>query len=154
MKIETLKNITNSQSDLKLNEAHSQFETLLKELEKKKLPESTISLINNCVNEINSTEIKGTQLIKLIRKQQKELLKQVEKIHKIVPKNYCQSFWLLIGMTAFGLPIGLIIGLSLNNIGLLGLGLPIGIGIGVIIGVIMDKKALNEGRQLNLEIKN
>ena len=60
---------------------------------------------------------------------------------------------MVVGMSAFGLPIGVAIGLSIGNIGLLGIGLPIGMGIGIIVGRLMDKKALAEGRQLDVEIK-
>jgi hypothetical protein len=38
--------------------------------------------------------------------------------------------------------------------GLLAIGLPIGMGIGIAVGTSMDKKAMNEGRQLDIEIKN
>jgi hypothetical protein len=57
-------------------------------------------------------------------------------------------------MTTFGLPIGVSIGLSLGNIGLLGIGLPIGMVIGLAFGSKLDKKALTENRQLNIELKN
>ena len=60
---------------------------------------------------------------------------------------------MLFGFTGFGLPIGVAFGLLMGNIGLMGLGLPIGMAIGLAFGVTMDKKALNEGRQLNIAIK-
>lgn len=59
-----------------------------------------------------------------------------------------------LGMSAFGLPFGVVIGLITKNMGLLAIGLPIGMGIGVMVGSKMDKKALEEGRQLNMEIKH
>jgi len=37
--------------------------------------------------------------------------------------------------------------------GLLSLGMPIGIAIGLAVGSAMDKKALKEGKQIDLEIK-
>jgi len=36
---------------------------------------------------------------------------------------------------------------------MLGIGLPIGMAIGVKVGSNMDKKAFNEGRQLDFEVK-
>jgi hypothetical protein len=56
-------------------------------------------------------------------------------------------------MSAFGLPLGAAIGLSVENIGLLGIGLPIGMGIGFVFGSSLDQKALKEGRQLDFEVK-
>lgn len=153
MNIIELKRLQIVSDDVKLKKIYSQFEELLKELEKKNLPQNTIAIINSHVELINSSKLTGIQLRKFVKQQQTAILKHVEKAHKIVPKNYYQTMWLLFGMTVFGLPIGSMIGLSLHNIGLLGLGLPIGMGIGVLVGFSMDKKALNEGRQLNLEIK-
>ena len=62
--------------------------------------------------------------------------------------------WLAIGMSAFGLPIGVAFGLSIGNIGLMAIGLPIGMAIGAAVGTGMDKKALEAGRQLDIEIKS
>ena len=56
-------------------------------------------------------------------------------------------------MTTFGLPIGAALGLSLGNMAFLGIGLPVGMSIGLGIGASMDKKAFEEGRQLDIELK-
>jgi len=60
---------------------------------------------------------------------------------------------LAIGMSAFGIPFGVVFGASLDNMGYLGIGLPIGMAVGMVIGAGMDKKAFEEGRQLDLEYK-
>lgn len=57
-----------------------------------------------------------------------------------------------LGMVVFGLPLGIAFGTILDNIGLLGIGLPIGMVIGLAVGTGMDKKAKEEGRQLNIEV--
>jgi hypothetical protein len=80
-------------------------------------------------------------------------LKLLEKEQKIVPKKHYQTLWMVLGMSSFGLPMGVAFGLALGNIGLMGLGLPIGMGIGLAMGTKMDKKALAEGRQLAFEAK-
>ena len=49
--------------------------------------------------------------------------------------------------------MGVPFGLSIGNLGMLGIGLPIGMAIGVGVGSSMDKKAFNEGRQLDFEVK-
>ena len=93
-------------------------------------------------------------MTKIVKQKQSLIIKQVEKEHKIEPKNYYRTIWMILGMSGIGIPIGVAFGLSIGNIGLLGIGLPIGMAIGLAIGASMDKKALNEGRQLDIEIKN
>lgn len=154
MNIKELKIREDFSNDDKLNRIYSQFGELLNELKKKELSQDVYKLINESVDILNSSTFKGTQLAKLLKQKQTAILKQVEKEHKIVPKNYYRTLWMVLGMSAFGLPIGVAFGLSIGNIGLLAIGLPIGMGIGIAVGMSMDKKAMNEGRQLNIEIKN
>ncbi len=90
---------------------------------------------------------------KRIRKSQSNILKLIEKELKLVPKNLYRSRWMAIGMSAFGIPLGVAFGTSLWNMGLLGIGIPIGMVIGMAIGSGMDKKAFEESRQLDLEMK-
>lgn len=54
------------------------------------------------------------------------ILKLIEKELKLVPKNSYRNRWMAIGMSAFGVPIG----------------------------AGMDKKAFEEGRQLDMEIRS
>lgn len=62
--------------------------------------------------------------------------------------------WLAVGMAAIGIPFGVVFGISLDNMSFLGIGIPIGMGIGIAIGTAMDKKARDEGRQLDLEVES
>jgi hypothetical protein len=141
-------------TDNKLSRIYSQFGELLNELKKKDLNQSVVTFINENVDYLNLSTLNGTKLAKLVKQKQTAILKQVEKEHKIVSKNYYRTIWMLFGMSGIGLPIGVAFGLSIGNIGLLGLGLPIGSAIGLAIGISLDKKAFVEGRQLNIEIKN
>lgn len=139
--------------DLKINAAFSQFRHLLAELSKKELTPQIIETINQDVEAINlSTQI-GNDLKKFLQKKQSKIVTLVEKELKIVPKNYYRNMWLALGMSAFGIPIGVAFGLSIGNIALLGAGLPIGMAIGVGVGLKMDKKAFEQGRQLDIELK-
>ena len=140
--------------DKKISEKYDQFKGLLNELRKKELNQNIVQFINERVDILNASTLNGVQLTKLLKQKQSEILKKVEKEHKIVPKNYYRTMWILFGMSGIGLPIGVAFGLSNGNIGLLGIGLPIGMAIGFAIGISLDKKALNEGRQLEIEIKN
>ena len=80
-------------------------------------------------------------------------MKQLEKELKWVTKNHYRTMWMMLGMTTFGLPLGVAFGAALGNMAFLGIGLPIGMAIGIGVGISMDQKAANEGRQLELEIK-
>ncbi|TCC89324.1 hypothetical protein EZ428_16650 [Pedobacter frigiditerrae] len=154
MNIKELNNKQINSTDTKQSKIYAQFGGLLSELKKREAPENIGKSINEYVDEINSSPLTGNQLTKLLKQKQTEILKQIEKELKVVPKNHYRTLWMLFGMSGIGLPIGVAFGLSIGNIGLLGLGLPIGMIIGLAIGASLDKKALNEGRQLNIEIKN
>ena len=136
----------------RLMKAFNQFEQVLAELRKKEIPEEIISTINNSVDRINTASEPEKELRKLIRKAQSLILKMIEKELKFVTKNHYRNTWLAIGMSVFGIPIGVIFGTSIGNMGLLGIGLPIGMVIGIAIGTGMDKKAFEEGRQLDLDL--
>ena len=58
---------------------------------------------------------------------------------------------LVLGMSVFGLPLGVAFGASLGDF--LGIGLPVGMAIGIAVGMEMDRKAYENGKQLDLEIK-
>ncbi|MEC3875141.1 hypothetical protein [Chryseobacterium salviniae] len=140
-------------TDSKTKALYDQLQQLLNELEKKKISAETANSINSDIESINSTTLRDKNLYKLLKQKQNDLIKLLEKEHKIVPKNYYRNLWLALGMGAFGLPIGVAFGLLINNIALLSIGLPIGMAIGVAVGSSLDKKAEAEGRQLDVEIK-
>lgn len=137
----------------KLDEVYTQFNNLVDELNRKQFPDSTTSAINKKIEELNVATKTGNSMKRLILNKQAKILKLISKEHKIVPKNYYRTLWLALGMSAFGIPIGVAIGLSVGNIGLLAIGLPIGLAIGTAVGSVLDQKALKEGRQLNIELK-
>ena len=153
MQIIELKKREDLKNDNKQNKIYFQYKQVLSELNNKDLPDETIVFINENIEVLNATELLGEDFQKRIKKQQTTILKLVVKEQKIVPKNYYRKLWMLLGMSAFGIPIGLAFGLGIN-MGLFAMGLPIGMGIGVTIGSLMDKKALEEGRQLNIELKS
>ncbi len=153
MNIATLK----ERRDLVQNSAEArlylQLGELLKQLGTKNLPATVTEKINRHISVLNNANFEGRELKRTVKRQQTEILKFVEKELKIVPKNYYRNLWVALGMSAFGLPLGVAFGLSIGNMGLMALGLPIGMAIGVLVGSSMDKKALEQGRQLDIEIK-
>ncbi|SHE43318.1 hypothetical protein [Chryseobacterium takakiae] len=140
-------------TDTKTQALYDQFQQLLNELGKNKISPETAEKINRGTAVINSTNLRDKDLYKLLKQKQNDIIKILEKEHKIVPKNYYRNLWMAVGMGAFGVPIGVAFGLLIHNIALLSIGLPIGLGIGVVVGSSLDKKAEAEGRQLDVEIK-
>jgi len=152
MSIIELKEREDISENVKLSRIYIQFQELMRELRKKELPHKIIEFVNQDIEDINSTSFTGNELRKLVKQKQEKILKLLEKELKIVPKEYYQTLWLALGMV-FGLPLGVVFGASLGNMGLLGIGLPIGLAIGSVLGLRMDHKASEEGRQLDVKIK-
>lgn len=132
---------------------YTQFEQLITEIRRRSVPDSITDAINQYIQQLNAVTDNGDILRKTTRQKQTLILKLLDKELKIVPRHYYRTLWTALGMTAFGLPIGVAIGLSLGNIGLLAIGLPIGMAIGLAVGTSMDKKALAEGRTLDIVIR-
>jgi hypothetical protein len=153
MNIIELKEREDISENVKLARIYIQFQELLKELRKRELPEKIIDIVNQRIEGINSTTLTGNELGKLVKKKQTEITKMLEKELKIVPKNHYRNLWSVLGMSIFGLPIGVVYGTIIGNMAMLAIGLPIGMAIGIGLGARLDKKAFKEGRQLEVEIK-
>lgn len=152
MEIKELLPRPNIQHNKKLVNIFGQFNQLLSELRKKELSAETIAFINTRIDEINAIHDAEKTLRKKLKATQASILKSLEKQYKIVTINHYRNTWLAIGMAVFGIPMGVAFGTALGNMAFLGIGIPIGMVIGMAVGTGMDKKALEEGRQLNLEI--
>jgi len=139
--------------NLKASNAYRQLGKLLNALEVKELPTETVDLINNEIEQVNSISIIDKYFVKATKEKENRIIKLIEKKHKIVPINYYRKLWMILGMSVFGIPMGLGVGLSIGNYGMLGIGIGAGMAIGVGVGTSMDKKAFNEGRQLDFEAK-
>lgn len=133
-----------------IKQASLKLRRLISDLQKRSLPTDLIETINSKIESINTSTLVDKPLEKLVSTTLAELLKLVEKELKLVPKHHYRTLWMLMGMSTFGLPLGVVFGMSLGNISLLGIGLPIGMAIGIGVGSSMDEKAKKEGRQLNL----
>jgi len=153
MKIIELNQKPDIDLNVRLKEKYLQFEKLLIELRKRELPDGLVMSINKDIEDLNSISCSGDELRKLVRTKQTSIIKILENELKVVTKNYYRNLWLAIGMAAFGVPIGVAIGTSLGNMAFMGIGFPIGLAIGMAVGIGMDKKAFEEGRQIDLEIK-
>lgn len=137
----------------KLNHLYTQFNQLIDELAHQDLPHDIVHTINIEIDTLNSISSSSKAFKEQIIKTQSEIIKLLEKELQIVPRNHYRNTWLAIGMAAFGIPLGALLGVVLNNMAFIGLGLPIGMVIGMAVGTNRDKKALESGKQLNIEIK-
>ena len=135
-----------------LIDAYIQFEKLLMQLRKRKLPDEVVQAINTNIDLIDPDPGTEEDLRKQLRKTQSDILRLIEKELKLVPKNHYRNVWLALGIAAFGVPLGVVFGASLGNMGYLAIGIPFGLSIGLAIGTGLDKKAADEGRQLDVEI--
>jgi len=139
--------------DVNSSRIYTQFQKLIEELKDRELPDKIIETVNKDIEDLNSTSLIGKELRKLTWQKQTKILGLLEKELKIVPKNHYRSIWLALGMSVFGLPIGIIYGTIIGNMGMLATGVGLGMCIGLLLGAGLDKKALKEGRQLGMEIK-
>jgi len=153
MEIKTLHKSPDIEQQKKLNNIFVDFEKLIYELKKREIPSEIINSINQDIDEINSFIGSNKELLKLLRNTQFNVLKLIKKDLKLVPKNHYRNMWMAIGMAAFGIPFGVAFGVSLGNMAFIGIGIPIGMAIGIGVGTAMDKKAVENGKQLDLEIK-
>ena len=140
--------------NIKLSRIYDQFKELLDLLKQRELPLNIIEIINHDIEELNISPLIDTSLRKLFKQKQNRILKLLEKELKIVTKDHYKNLWLAIGPSVFGFPIGLALSSNFfDNMAFFIIGMPMGILIGMIIGSNMDKKAYNEGRQLDIIIK-
>jgi hypothetical protein len=153
MEIHELNKRPNIEQNIKLNKKFIQFEKLIFELKTKEIPNEIVIFINKNLEEINSLSYSEKELKKQINKTQTKILKLIEKELSLVTKNHYRNTWFILGM-AIGVGICMSIGSSSGNTSLLAVGIPLGFTIGIAIGTSKDKKAKDNGLQLDIEIKN
>ena len=152
MEIKALIARSNLEQNKKLNRAYSQLGKLLSELRQRDIPDEIVNSLNNYIEQINLIQGIDDRLRTHIRKAQSKILKLIEKELGLVAINHYRKIWMVIGMAVFGTPLGVALGSSLGNMAFIGAGIPIGMALGIAVGTRMDKKASEEGRQLNMEI--
>ncbi|MGQ1785300.1 MULTISPECIES: hypothetical protein [unclassified Saccharicrinis] len=152
MEIIAPKNRHSIKENNKTFNAFVHFNRFLAELRTNNLPNGIIDSINGIIERFNGLSDSGVDYRRQIAKMQSRIYTLLEKELGLVPKGYYKHKWLAVGMVAFGIPIGVVIGAIIGNVGLLGVGLPIGLVIGAVIGSQKDKKALSEGKQLDIKM--
>ena len=152
MEIKNLNKNKTLEQDKKLNKLYVSFEKLLDELKRREIPSELVHSINLQIEEVNSFSGQNRGLRKQIRKSRSKVLKLIEKELQLVTKNHYRNMFMALGM-AFGVAIGTALGTSNENTSFLSVGIGIGMVLGLGVGSAKDKKAKENGLQLDLEIK-
>lgn len=153
MEIQNLKEKPEIDLNSKFGKKYVQFQKLINELRNKELNDDVVIIINDNINSINSISSLDNQFSKRLKSAQSKILKVIEKHHKLATENHYRNIWLALGIGAFGVPIGVVIGAITGNMAFIAIGIPVGFGIGIAIGTMMDNKLKDQGKQLALEIK-
>jgi uncharacterized oligopeptide transporter (OPT) family protein len=153
MKIRNLNDRIHFDQKSRLNKRYLQFKELVTTLRATELNEGIVNTINRDIDSINLLLDVDTTFNKQLKNSQSKILKLIEKELKLVTKHHYRNMWFALGTGAFGVPIGIIIGIIIGNMAFIGIGIPFGFSIGLIIGTMMDQKSKEKGKQLDLEIK-
>ena len=127
----------------KEQKALEQFNELISALNDKELDEEMIEHIKG-----NMSNIRSELTFNTIKKEESKILDYVKQEKGYVAQNHYMTLWIALGMSAIGVPIGVAIGLALDQLGFMGIGIGGGLAIGVAIGSAKDKKAKEQGKQL------
>lgn len=153
MEITELTDKTDIKLNVRLRKRFIYLRRLLNEVKKKEIPEDISTRINERIEEINLFAGSNKELQRTINKSLYFIVKLLERKLKIVPRSFYRTRWLIMGMILIGIPLGAIIGYVMGKMVYLGLGIPSGLIIGLFIGNHLDKKALSENRQLDIDVE-
>jgi len=142
----------NYQNEPKLSKQLTYFKSLLAEIRKKNIADLNTDFVNKHIGELNHFKGSVREFKTLIRKSKRLIIKTLEQNHNITPKNYYRNKWMGIGMLVYGVTFGVIVSTIVGNYAFIGIGLPIGMVLGMAIGDKKDKKAKEQGNQLNIGI--
>jgi hypothetical protein len=145
------RNDLKSNIDPKASQFYGKFTELVNTIRSKNLPQNSMEWLDQEIEDLNKLADNDLNLVRIILKKKNRVLKLVQQKHQLVPKNYYKKLWLILGMSAFGIPMGVAFGISIGNLGLLGIGIPIGLALGIGVGINLDNKAEKEGKQLDFE---
>lgn len=152
MKIEVLQKNESDFNLQKLKNTYLKLHQLVKDLKERPLGDEATLKINQYIHKINQLTGSEKEISKQTNKQLNEILKYLEIQFELVGLNHYRNKWLALGLSVFGIPLGVVFGFTLGNMAFLGIGLPIGLVIGMAVGSKLDQKAADEGKQLNIEL--
>lgn len=142
-------------SDTEVLTAYRRIEQLLHDVQSRKLKTSSIDAINMMIIPLMEAEssISTREYLKLLNNAEKELLLFLSNEYGWLVKKYYTTKWLLIGVLAIGIPVGVLLVLLSNRKSFLILGLFLGSLLGQWIGNKKDERLKLSGKQLNISRK-
>lgn len=133
-------------------ETQTKYENLLNQLQTKELTSSFIDFVDEEINKLNQSELIAKKYFRMMESSRRRIINKMVQDLKLYPKQYHQNMWLALGMSVFGIPIGMLMSIVLDSMAFIGIGLPLGLSIGIFVGQAKDKKAKSEGKQIDTQI--
>ena len=144
--IERLERLAAQSESTRMTKAASRAASLVRSLDKRGHDPQDVQEFLQIYRDV----LELTPETKTLGRATSSLLSYLEKEHDLVPPAHYQNQWMSLGLAAFGLPIGVVMGTIMDNMAFIGIGLPLGLAIGLSIGSGKDKEAAREGRQLEM----
>ncbi len=143
--IEEIEKTLNSISDEKLQKALNDLIPIFEDLDQREIPTESLADLLKRLKNMLVAELHLKQIVRF----KADLLAALRKQYGLVTPKYYQTLWMVLGMTIFGVPFGLIFSMAIDNMAFLGLGFGFGMPIGMAIGIAKDKKAQEDGLVIN-----
>lgn len=134
-----------------LDKCYQKYQNVIEELNDRAIPEDLMDQVNAEVSKLDEITEVGKPFLKQLKKSYSKILKLLREEINLVSKNHHRNTWMVLGMSVFGIPIGMGIATAIDNFGLFAAFMPVGMAIGIAIGSQMDNRAEQEGRQLDVE---
>lgn len=137
---------------LKVERSLRNYNKLLKQLQDKTLKPQTTQFITHQITTIESLNLQQKASSRKINQSKRQLLSYLQKNEGIYAKNHFMTLYMAVGMTAMGLPAGIIFSFLIDNFAFIGLGLPIGLSLGLALGQKKDLQIKAKGKQINYSV--
>ena len=86
-----------------------QLEKLVPALNRRNIPEAIAQDINDRISSLKSSQASKRSYLRKYKGSKKAIFEQLQKELGLVPQNYYRDYWMPLGMTVFGLPIGVVL---------------------------------------------
>ena len=134
----------------RLQKAHQQMTGLIAALNKREVPQDIVNEVDITIANLNAFTGDEKQFARELNQAYQRILKLVQEKLNWVPKDFYRNQWMALGLSVFGVPMGVALGYALDNMAFMAAFFPLGMIMGMGVGSSMDKKAAEEGRVLDV----